>query len=59
MAKHVQCHQSLFLTLDISCSTPCLALIMNGIYLSSALHTIRTMQVQYLSDSFRFGLWIY
>jgi len=44
MAKHVQCHQSLFLTLDISCSTPCLALIMNGIYLCSALHTIRTMQ---------------
>ncbi|CAL5028885.1 unnamed protein product [Urochloa decumbens] len=26
--------------LDISCSTPCLALIMNGIYHSSALHTI-------------------
>jgi len=31
------------------------SLIMNGIYHSSSLHIIRTLQVQYFSDSFRFG----
>jgi hypothetical protein len=28
---------------------------MNGVYHTSALHAIRIMQVQYFSDSFRFG----